>query len=69
MGCKWYSVCPLRRLEKEVSLKGSWREEYCASADNWLTCRRYQLEEEGICHADNMLPDGSSDESLAVDSR
>ena len=41
-----------------------WAEKYCKSESNWENCRRYQLEEQYIAHADNMLPDGQTDETL-----
>jgi hypothetical protein len=64
MGCKWYNVCPLREFEKRGTLDKRWAEKYCKSESNWENCRRYQLEEQGIAHADNMLPDGQIDETL-----
>jgi len=65
MTCKWYNVCPLRRLEREGKLDGSWAKTYCQSDNNWQSCKRYQLEEEGIYHPENMLPNGEIDETLA----
>ncbi len=64
MACKWYSMCPLRWFERRGRLDSSWAEQYCLSGENWKNCRRYQLEEQGIAHADNMLPDGRVDEEL-----
>lgn len=64
MTCKWYNICPLRRLEKEGKLADFWAQNYCKSAGNWQHCKRYQLEEKGIYHPDNMLPDGRIDESI-----
>jgi len=60
MTCKWYAVCPLRELERRGKLHGGWAAEYCTSKDNWKNCKRYELEEQGIPHPDNLLPDGSS---------
>ena len=60
MACKWYEVCPLRRLEREGKIDETWASAYCTSEDNWEHCKRYQLEERGIAHADNLLPDGST---------
>jgi len=37
--------------------------------DNWRNCKRYQLEEQGIAHFDNMLPSGQVDEDLIVDKK
>ena len=64
MACKWYSICPLRRFERDDKLDGKWARDYCKSYENWKNCRRYQLEESGHFHPDNMLPDGSIDETL-----
>lgn len=64
MACRWYSVCPLRRLEREGQLPTCWAQDYCRTMDNWRHCRRYQLEQEGIPHPDNMLPNGDIDKSI-----
>ncbi len=64
MACKWYNVCPLRRFEKQQKLGNTWAKDYCKSKNNWQNCRRYQLEEKGIYHPDNMLPNGEIDEAL-----
>jgi hypothetical protein len=65
MACKWYSLCPLRKLEQEWKLDNLWAQNYCKSDNNWKNCKRYQLEEKGIAHPDNMLPDGRRiDENL-----
>ena len=45
-------------------LDNKWRKQYCESKDNWKNCKRYQMEEKGIVHPDNILPDGSIDEKL-----
>jgi len=64
MACKWYDVCPLRRFERQGILDKSWAQNYCKSADNWQNCKRYQLEEIGISHPDNMMPNGEIDDSI-----
>ena len=64
MTCPWYSVCPLRRLEREGRIGCSWARDYCKTMDRWRNCRRYELEEKGIPHPDNMLPNGKIDESI-----
>jgi len=64
MTCKWYSVCPLRRFEKQGKLDGVWAQNYCQSDSNWKNCKRYQLEEKGRYHPDNMLPNGRIDNEL-----
>ena len=58
MTCKWYEVCPLRELERQRKISDEWKKEYCKSENNWKNCKRYQLEEKGIYHSDNMLPNG-----------
>ncbi|MDY6954647.1 MAG: hypothetical protein SWE60_24350 [Thermodesulfobacteriota bacterium] len=37
----------------------TWRRRYCDSDTDWKRCERYRMEEQGIPHADNMMPDGS----------
>lgn len=60
--CKWFSMCPLKRLYDEDMLEPKWIELYCKGL--WSTCVRYQIEENGSYHPDWMLPDGSLDEDL-----
>lgn len=64
MSCKWYNVCPLRRFERQGRLSNKWAQMYCKSDGNWKNCRRYQLEEQGVYHPDNMLPSGQIDETI-----
>lgn len=64
MTCKWYELCPLRRFERQGKISDKWSREYCESEDNWKNCRRYQLEEQGKHHPDNMLLDGRIEDSL-----
>ena len=59
MSCKWNNTCPLRRLEKKGLIVFNWSKEYCQSDNNWKNCKRYQAEENGLAHSDNMMPDGS----------
>lgn len=40
----------------------SWVQQYCF--DNWPICIRYQKEEVGIYHPDNMMPDGQINKNL-----
>ncbi len=56
--CKWYPVCPIKRFTDSGELNGKWVRKYCKG--NWQNCVRYQLEEAGIPHADELLPDGST---------
>ncbi len=60
--CRWYPVCPMKRFYESGRLDRSWIERYCRG-DN-LSCVRFQMEERGEYHPDNMLPDGSIDASL-----
>jgi len=57
--CKWYSLCPLRELEREGNIGDKWKKEYCGTEENWKNCKRYQMEEEGEFHSYNMMPNGS----------
>jgi len=54
----------LRTFEKAGKLDNKWALKYCKSDDNWKNCKRYQLEEQGVHHPDNMLPDGKVDKTL-----
>ena len=65
MTCKWYSICPLRRLEKQGKLDSTWSQNYCLSERNWKNCKRYQSEEKGLYHPDNMLPNGKIGNELS----
>ncbi|XPS88536.1 uncharacterized protein Dvar_65550 [Desulfosarcina variabilis str. Montpellier] len=58
MTCYWYAICPLRRWERQGVISEKWSENYCSTESHWKSCRRYQLEQQGIPH-DQMLPDGS----------
>jgi hypothetical protein len=60
--CKWFPVCPMKRFYEQGKLDKKWIEDYCMG--NWNNCKRYQMEENGIYHPDNMLPDGSIDPNL-----
>lgn len=60
--CKWYPVCPIKFFTEQGKLDKKWSEEYCHG--NWKKCVRFQKEESGIYHPDNMLPNGVIDESL-----
>ena len=60
--CKWYDVCSIMRFTKEGRLDKKWVENYCFRGGK--NCQRYEMEERGIPHPDNMLPDGTIDETL-----
>lgn len=55
--CKWYPVCPMKKFYEEGIIERRWVELYCKG--DWEICVRYQMEESGRYHEDNMLPDGS----------
>ncbi len=55
--CKWYPVCPMKRYFQEGILERKWIELYCQG--DWPSCMRYKMEEKGIYHPDEMLPDGT----------
>ena len=61
--CKWYPVCPMKYFYDAGELDAHWIEEYCHG--NWAACVRYQMEEQGEPHPDNMLPDGTIDKRLS----
>jgi len=60
--CKWFPVCPMKFYWEQGKLNKKWIENYCKG--NWKSCIRYQKEENGIPHPDNMLPDGTVDDGL-----
>ena len=60
--CKWYMWCPVKYFYEQRKLDKKWVEKYCWR-DN-LKCVRRKMEEKGISHPDNMLPDGTIDETL-----
>jgi len=60
--CKWYYACPVREYALSGKLERYWIENYCLVRNKG--CIRYQLEESGRYHPDNMLPDGEIREDL-----
>ena len=60
--CKWYDMCPLKRFYERKALDKQWVENYCW--DDHSNCVRYKMEENGVYHPNNMLPDGTIDEKL-----
>jgi len=60
--CKWYPVCPMKHFYESGKLDAKWVDGYCQG--DWKACVRYQMEERGDPHPDNMLPDGTIDEHL-----
>ncbi len=60
--CKWYDMCPMKKFYNQGLIDGKWIELYCKG--DWQNCKRYKMEEKKEFHPDNMLPDGSIDETL-----
>ncbi|RKY30890.1 MAG: uracil-DNA glycosylase [Candidatus Omnitrophota bacterium] len=60
--CKWYDMCPLKSYYERQALDKQWIENYCWG--DYSNCVRYKMEESGVYHPDNMLPDGTIDEKL-----
>jgi hypothetical protein len=60
--CQWFEVCPLKRLYEQGKLNKSWIDNYCRG--DYKKCVRRKMEDEGMFHSDNMLPDGTIDRSL-----
>ena len=60
--CKWFNVCPMKYYWEKGILEPKWIEQYCKG--EWKNCIRYQKEEKGVYHPDNMLPNGSIDHKL-----
>ncbi|RKX85722.1 MAG: uracil-DNA glycosylase [Spirochaetes bacterium] len=60
--CKWFPVCPMNYFHSRGMLRDEQIYPWCKG--DWFSCRRYQMEERGQFHPDNMLPDGTIDESL-----
>ncbi|RLI42905.1 uracil-DNA glycosylase [Candidatus Bathyarchaeota archaeon] len=52
----------MKRFYEEGKLDGKWIEEYCMG--DCKRCIRYKLEEAGVPHPDNMLPNGKIMKSL-----
>ena len=60
--CKWYNYCPIKYYVENGRLERKWIEDYCLINNN--ECIRYQKEESGEFHPDNMLPNGVIREDL-----
>ena len=52
----------MKRFYEERKLDKKWIEGYCFN--NHQGCKRYEAEEKGEFHPDNMLPNGEIDKSL-----
>jgi hypothetical protein len=55
--CKWYISCPIKFFVDNNKLDSKWVENYCFVGNE--NCIRYQMEEKGEYHPDNMLPNGT----------
>ena len=62
--CIWYNVCPIKTYADNNMIPTKWVKEYCLKANK--NCIRYQLENKGQFHPDNMMPDGSIDATLPI---
>ena len=60
--CKWYNCCSMKRFYEDGKLDERWVKNYCFCDSK--VCVRKRLEEQGVYHPDNMLPDGTIDKSL-----
>lgn len=60
--CKWYFCCPIKYYVENDKLERKWIEEYCLVSNK--ACVRYEMEERGIPHPDNLLPNGEIREDL-----
>ena len=60
--CKWYQVCPIKFFVDSGKLDQKWVENYCLVGNK--NCVRYQLEESGESHPDNLLPYGDLKDDL-----
>jgi hypothetical protein len=60
--CKWFPVCPMEFYWEAGKVDEFWIQQYCLG--NWKSCIRFQKEEAGIYHPDNMMPDGKINENL-----
>ncbi len=60
--CFWYEVCPMKRFYEQGKIDKKWVANYCFGENK--KCVRFQMEENGEYHPDNMLPDGTIDKTL-----
>ncbi len=61
--CHWYPICPIKHFVDKKKLDRKWIDEYCLVGNK--KCVRYQMEENGKLHPDNMLPNGEIMEDLS----
>ena len=60
--CYYYNICPMKIFYEEGKIERFWVENYCFKGGE--NCKRKEMEEKGIPHPDNMLPDGKIDPNL-----
>lgn len=60
--CKWYYACPIKAFTDAGKLERDWIEQYCLVGNT--RCIRYEMEERGTYHPDNMLPNGAIRDDL-----
>jgi len=60
--CKWFLVCFVEYFGEQRKIDEFWIKQYCF--ENWNDCIRYQKEEAGIYHPDNLMPNGQINENL-----
>jgi len=60
--CKWYSCCPIKFYTEAGKIDPKWSQNYCLVGNQ--KCIRFQKEAKGEYHPNNMMPDGSLDDSL-----
>jgi uracil-DNA glycosylase family 4 len=55
--CKWYPLCPMKRLYKRGELDRQWIELFCKG--DWESCFKYQMEEHGGHYPDSGSPNAN----------
>jgi len=60
--CKWYIICPIKYFVDHGKLDRKWADDYCLIGNK--DCVRYQKEESGEYHPNNLLPNGEIREEL-----
>lgn len=55
--CRYFDLCPLRRLEKSAEIDEDYRKRFCEL--DFEKCVRFKMEGRGIPHPDRLMPDGS----------
>ena len=60
--CPHYVTCPMRTYYAEGKISKQWVDEYCFG--DFEACVRKLLEDDGVYHSDQMMPDGKIDRRL-----